>query len=140
LTLYAFIATMLLPGTKLIVISNNYIFIKLIKQTQLIKLHKLDLLDKTEYSHTLHVIKVLTLNIQTTLQLDKQLKHTQQPNATIKMDIIPHNLLVNKYTSCILSLSCLYHLKTTIKEIYQNYQLPPLKKSEQDLELNKHFY
>ncbi|CAG8811724.1 23110_t:CDS:1, partial [Gigaspora rosea] len=54
LSLYAFVVTTLLPGTKLTVISNNHTFIKLIEHIQSIELHKLDILDKHEYSYILH--------------------------------------------------------------------------------------
>ncbi|CAG8805256.1 13878_t:CDS:1, partial [Gigaspora rosea] len=72
LTLYAFIATTLLPGTKLEIISNNATFIKLIEQTNIVEPYKMALLDKTDYPNTLRIIKALTLNIQTTLRLDKE--------------------------------------------------------------------
>src|SRR6185437_7064095 len=117
LTLYAFIATTLLPGTKLEIISNNATFIKLIEQTNIVEPSKMALLDKTDYPNTLRIIKALTLNIQTTLRLDKEVKNARPPDQNIAIDLISHKFLINNYVPAIQSTPCLYHLKTTIKVI-----------------------
>jgi len=119
LTLFAFISTSFFSGTTISVTSNNHKFLTLLQQTYDNPSHRLLNLEKKQYAPILFTLKAIIMNLKLKFCVDKDLTHPRKPDNFMTLDIIPHQLLFNKYTPNLLNTPCPHTLKTILKDIIE---------------------